>query len=322
MTTYAVLGLLAWLNSIVLWFTSSLWIALSAHFALNFFCSWVLAKRSVFPKSTLWNLSFLATLLPIFGPLILLISMYYSNKDRSASFLESYKEYLRFSLHSDSSELLRREREIRTELRTREPWTALIGVSESKQEKLRLIGQIVQSPPEKAAPILNILRSDPENEIAVAASTKFFELEAVFVEKIKLSRELCTKDPGHPEVWNQLSRSIMDYVDAGFCDTTARMEMWSEAEQALAQSLLLDAQQKDVLLEQGRLYLQKGLIHDAYKSLEQALGLVPDDQQIMGWLAEAWFQIGDYSKVRDLLALIPENPGPLGQWRQFWQDGR
>lgn len=290
--------------------------AFAVHILVVITTYFVLHKRKEYSPSTLYNLMAMSLLIPIFGSILLTLGCYFANKKRTHSFLEAYKDFLRFRLDQDSTELLRRELELRGELRSREPWQTLVQIGESVQEKHQLLAQVTQQAPDKSAPILNILRVDPVNEIAVAASQKYFELESLFLDKIKRARDLCQNAPEISEVWSQLSSALMSYISAGFCDEEATQDLYEEAESALDNALKLSPKQKQLWLAKGKIQLIRHKLLDAISTLETGLKLSPQDPQISNWLAEAYFKSGQYSKTKHILAHVTDDT--ISPWHKFW----
>lgn len=264
-----------------------------------------------------WGLGLLGILLPGFGPFFL--ALFSQNQAYKIGFLAHYRAYLEFQKQNDPVELLRREKEIREALRLRESWHSLIGENNGKEDKQFLLRQIQGAPAEKAVPLLQILRSDEDPEIAVPAAKLYFNYEQMQSQIINSLELQCELYPHNAHSWNQWSRALIEYARLGFPSSEQIDAYWQKALRALHRSLKCQPGQISCHIGLGRIYMQFEQYDKAQIELEKAKALEPHHAGVLAWLAELHYMRGQYQLTAQKLSEIPNNQGKIAEWNDFWQ---
>ena len=168
-------------------------------------------------------------------------------------------------------------------------------------QKQNVITMIIKKFRPAFAPSLQMALRDSSSAVRVQAATAIAKIERDFMTKTLTLSTGHANAPHEPAVLLQLARHLDDYAFSGILDPGQEQDNRKQARHLYRKCLDLQPDNLSVRLAVGRLLIRQHEHRAAVDWLEASLRQGHSSSQLLLWLIESCFHLGELSKVRRLV---------------------
>lgn len=310
--------------------TANIWLkilALALHFAAVAAGYFVFKKWETEPfkaeKNFLYTMLALSAVLPFYG----LLGMYVTAVCVSHFSLQHASYFkLEDDLVPENARLASRrqldEIEVQQGLLDMQAFRDILRSNDRDLEE-RAIRKLSHLMTRESVAILQEVVRTATSDIRLAAASALIDMEDEVINEIERLRLHLQQAPNDVESRLQLARTYDLYAYLGVSDKVLRLHYNELATEEYRAYLATDPKNARVILEYGRTLLAAGEVDKAKRVLSTAVNLAPGNATAQLWLAEAYYEAGDYNATAAVCrrvhtySYLPEALRPVANW---WSD--
>lgn len=168
--------------------------------------------------------------------------------------------------------------------------------------------------------ILKDVIKNCSSDTKILAASALTEVEDRIIKKIQDLRKNLKQGPENYSEILELARTYDLYCYLGVLDSVIEKYYQKLALEHYRKFLTHHPNHREASLEYGRILLNTGNVEEAIRNLRYAIELSPQNPNPRIWLAEAYYELGNYKAVRDVcyklteFERLPENIREIVNW--------